>query len=78
MNFGGRKARQGDISFKSYYGKDVQESISLTEQGTLTKNNLFGNGYRNGKKTSIGCSIKGKVWSYMRGNLKVYVDWCKK
>ena len=78
MNFGGRKARQGDISFKSYYGKDVQEGISLTEQGTLTKNNLFGNGYRNGKKTSIGCSIKGKVWSYMRGNLKVYVDWCKK
>lgn len=78
MNFGGRKVRAGDISFKSYYGKDVQEGISLTEQGSLTKNNLFGNGYRDGNKTSIGCSIKGKVWSYMRGNLQVFVDWCKR
>lgn len=76
MNFGGRKGRAGDISFKSYYGKDVQEGITLTERGSLSKNNIFGNGYRNGHKTSIGCSIKGKVWSYMRGNLKVFIDWC--
>lgn len=78
MNFGGRKGRSGDISFKSYYGKDVQEGITKTSQGQLTKNNIFGNGFRDGQKTSIGCSIKGKVWSYMRGNLKQYTTWCQK
>ncbi|ERJ86359.1 helicase protein [Porphyromonas gingivalis F0185] len=77
VNFGGRKGRQGYISFKSYYGKDVQEGIGLTEQGQLIKNNLFGNGFRNGEKTSIGCSIKGKVWSYMRGNLLQFTKWSK-
>lgn len=77
MNFGGRKGRSGDISFKSFYGKDVQDGINQTEQGQLTKNNLFGNGYRNGNKTSVGCSVKGKIWSYMRGNLKSYTDWCR-
>ena len=50
----------GNVSFKSYYGKDVQEGISMTEQKQLTANNLFGNGYRNGERTSVGCSVKGR------------------
>jgi superfamily II DNA or RNA helicase len=77
VNFGGRKGRPGNVSFKSYYGKDVQEGITLTEQGQLSKNNIFGNGYRNGERISIGCSIKGKVWSYMRGNLLEFNKWSR-
>jgi hypothetical protein len=77
VNFGGRKGRPGNVSFKSYYGKDVQEGVTLTEQGQLSKNNIFGNGYRNGDRTSIGCSIKGKVWSYMRGNLLEFKEWSR-
>ena len=77
VNFGGRKARMGNVSFKSYYGKDVQEGISMTEQKQLTANNLFGNGYRNGERTSVGCSIKGKIWSHTRGNLLEYTKWAR-
>ncbi len=73
QNFGGRKT--GDISFKSYYGKEVEEGIKLTEKRELIKNNIFGIGYRNGEKISIGCSIKGKVWSYMRGNIQMFCKW---
>lgn len=76
-NFGGRKARIGNVSFKSYYGKDVQEGISMTEQKQLTANNLFGNGYRNGERTSVGCSVKGKIWSHTRGNLLEYTKWAR-
>ena len=75
QTFGGRK--MGDISFKSFVGKDVEEGIRMTEQRELTKNNIFGIGYRNGERISIGCSIKGKVWSYMRGNIKQFSEWCR-
>lgn len=74
QTFGGRK--MGDVSFKSYYGKDIEEGVQLIERKELTKNNIFGIGYRNGYKTSIGCTIKGKVWSYMRGNIKEFCRWC--
>lgn len=77
VNFGGRKARMGNVSFKSYYGKDVQEGISMTEQKQLTANNLFGNGYRNGERISVGCSVKGKIWSHTRGNLLEYTKWTR-
>lgn len=74
QTFGGRKT--GDVSFKSFYGKDVDEGVHLIERRELTKNNIYGIGYRNGNKTSIGCTIKGKVWSYMRGNIREFCRWC--
>lgn len=75
QTFGGRK--MGDVSFKSYYGREVEEGIKQTEKRELTKNNIFGIGYRNGEKISIGCSVKGKVWSYMRGNIQMFCKWCE-
>lgn len=75
QNFGGRKF--GDISFKSYYGKEVEEGIKETERRELSKNNIFGTGYRNGDKVTIGCSVKGKIWSYMRGDIRMFCKWCK-
>ena len=75
QNFGGRKT--GDVSFKSYYGKQVDEGIKLTEKRELIKNNIFGIGYRSGERISLGCSIKGRVWSYMRGNIQTYCQWCE-
>jgi superfamily II DNA or RNA helicase len=74
MNFGGRK-RPGAITFKSYYGKDVDEGLNLFERKQLLKNNIFGTGYRDGERTSIGCSKKGKVWSYMRGDVLQFCKW---
>jgi hypothetical protein len=48
------------------------------EQGTLIKNNVFGVGFKDGEKISLGCSVKGKVWSYLRGNLNELTEWCQK
>jgi hypothetical protein len=49
----------------------------MTEERQLIKNNLFGNGFRAGERVSIGCSTKGKVWSYMTGNLLEYQEWAR-
>lgn len=69
FNVGTRRGFGQDITFQSYFGKGVQDGIKLLEQGTLIKNNIFGVGYKEGEKTSLGCSVKGKIWSYQRGNL---------
>jgi len=76
-NVGARKGTGRDISFQSFFGKGVQDGIELLEQGTLIKNNFFGVGYKHGEKVSLGCSVKGKVWSYLRGNLEELTQWCK-
>jgi superfamily II DNA or RNA helicase len=76
-NVGARKGIGRDITFQSYFGKDVQDGIKLLEQGTLIKNNIFGIGHKEGEKISLGCSVKGKIWSYLRGNLSELTSWCK-
>jgi hypothetical protein len=74
-NFGGRPGAGKDISFRSFSGRGVQDGLSLLEQGTLIKNNIFGAGYKEGEQVSLGCSVKGKVWSYQRGNLQELTKW---
>jgi len=76
-NVGTRRGIGQDITFQSYYGKGVQDGIRELEQGTLIKNNIFGAGYKEGEKVSLGCSVKGKIWSYQRGNLDELTKWCK-
>jgi superfamily II DNA or RNA helicase len=76
-NVGARKGTGRDISFQSFFGKGVQDGLKLLEQGTLIKNNVFGVGFKEGEKVSLGCSVKGKVWSYLRGNLNELIQWCE-
>ena len=76
-NVGARKGVGKDISFQSFFGRGVQDGIKHLEQGTLIKNNIFGVGFKDGEKVSLGCSVKGKIWSYLRGNLNELVSWCK-
>jgi superfamily II DNA or RNA helicase len=77
FNVGARKGLGKDISFQSFYGKGVQDGLRMLEQGTLIKNNIFGVGYKEGTKVSLGCSVKGKIWSYLRGNLEELTGWCR-
>lgn len=77
FNVGTRRGLGQDVTFQSYYGKGVQDGIREIEQGTLIKNNIFGVGYKEGEKVSLGCSIKGKIWSYQRGNLDELTKWCR-
>ena len=75
QNFGGRKAISGDISFKSFVGRDVENGIREAEQGKLRQNNIFASARLNGEPITHGCSKKGKVWSYRRGNLLSFKNW---
>lgn len=75
-NVGTRRGIGKDITFQSYFGNSVQDGIKEIEQGTLIKNNIFGVGYSKGETTSVGCSVKGKIWSYQRGNLDELTRWC--
>ncbi len=75
QNFGGRKAISGDISFKSYVGRDVENGLSEAAQGKLHQNNIFASALLNGERITHGCSKKGKVWSYRRGNLLSFKNW---
>lgn len=75
QNFGGRKAISGDISFKSYVGRDVENGITEASQGKLHQNNIFASALLNGERITHGCSKKGKVWSYRRGNLLSFRNW---
>lgn len=76
QTFGGRKPIAGDISYKSYVGRDVENGLSEVTQGRLMQNNIFGTGICNGDRITHGCSKSGKVWSYRRGNLLSFKEWC--
>jgi superfamily II DNA or RNA helicase len=76
FNLGLRKGLGKDITFQSYYGKGVQEGLSLAEEKSGISNNVFGVGFENGNITSIGCSRKGRIWSYSRGTVNQFLDWC--
>lgn len=73
--FGGRKTIPGDVSFKSYVGRDVENGLDKLSQGKLRQNNIFASGFYNGDHTTHGCSKSGKIWSYRRGNLLSFKDW---
>ncbi|MDR2206720.1 MAG: DEAD/DEAH box helicase family protein [Flavobacteriaceae bacterium] len=78
FNLGLRKGLGKDITFQSYYGKGVQEGLSLSEEKSGINNNLFGSGFENGEITSIGASRKGRIWSYSRGTINAFINWCDK
>lgn len=75
QNFGGRKNISGDVSFKSYVGRDVENGVNEAKQLKLIKNNIFASGIYDGEPTTHGCSKKGKIWSYRRGNLLMFKEW---
>jgi hypothetical protein len=65
-----------DLSFQSYIGRSVGEALDYIERGRGIKNNIFGVGFSLGEKASLGCSKKGRIWSYARGNIKELTEWC--
>lgn len=78
FNVGLRRGLGKDITFQSYYGKGVQDALSEIEEKSSINNNVFGVGFEDGDVTSMGCSRKGRIWSYSRGTLNQFIDWCDK
>jgi superfamily II DNA or RNA helicase len=68
----------GRISFRMFAGADIKTGISEAVASGSTKSNLFGYGYQDGERISIGCSYKGKIWMRWVERIKFWTDWCQK
>lgn len=66
----------GRISFRMFAGTDIKSGISQAIISGSTKSNLFGYGFRNGEKVSLGCSYKGKVWMRWVEQIDFWKEWC--
>jgi hypothetical protein len=77
MNLGLGHSLSRAIRFTMHVGADIREGLSEAHAQNKFKTNLFGRGYAGGNKSSIGCSVKGRVWSYrIAHDLDQWVQWC--
>lgn len=77
QNVGLNSARGHAIRYTMYTGIDVEQGLTDAQKATKFKSNLFGIGFENGEKTSMGCSYKGRVWSRRSSTIPDFVEWCK-
>ena len=71
-----RGGSKGGIRFQMLSGIDVAKAIDPSQQQNSTKSNLFGVGYENGQRISIGCSRKGTIWSMQSTTIPEWRKWC--
>lgn len=57
-------------------GSDVEAGLTAAQKWNTSKGNIFGLGYEEGEKTSIGCSYKGRIWSRKVCDLDTLIKWC--
>ncbi|MDP3175834.1 MAG: DEAD/DEAH box helicase family protein [Phenylobacterium sp.] len=92
MNLGLSETQRKPVRYSQFMGSDIADPLdTLAGNRSRTKTNLFGQGYvdiedhdENGavvgstpSKETIGCSAKGKIWSYQSTNsFSEWIDWC--
>jgi superfamily II DNA or RNA helicase len=78
MNLGLSETQRKPVRYSSFMGSDIGEQLdTLPGNRNRMKTNLFGQGYTDDGKTTIGCSVKGKIWSYdTTNNFGDWIDWC--
>ncbi len=57
-------------------GSDVERGMSEAQKRKAKKANIFGVGFEDGEKTSIGCSYKGRIWSRKITHILGLTEWC--
>lgn len=68
---------RGKMRFRMFTGYDVSEAISPITQAGSVKSNIFGVGYENGRRGSIGVSYKGRLWSMTSSSIPEWRKWCQ-
>lgn len=76
QNVGLKEFLNRKIRFTMRVGTDIQDALSLAEQQRGEKAFVFGSGFEDGNKITLGCSYKGRIWSYLRNDLKGFINWC--
>jgi superfamily II DNA or RNA helicase len=77
-NLGLSETQRRPVRYSMFIGSDIAEQLdALPGNRNRTKTNLFGQGYAEAGKSTIGCSVKGKIWSYeATNNFGEWIDWC--
>jgi len=65
------------IKYTMRAGSDIETGLSDAQRRFVRKANIFGAGFEDGKKATIGCSYKGRIWARKVGNLEELIEWCK-
>lgn len=76
FNLGLRSTLNGPISFTMYAGNSIVSGLDELDKNTKSSSNLFGVGYENGAKITIGCSSKGRVWTKLVKSIPEFCTWC--
>ena len=76
-NVGLREEQGRLIRYIMRAGSDVEPAITSVQRRSSTRCNIFGAGYENGEEVTIGCTVKGRIWSAHECNLNEFVQWCR-
>lgn len=77
MNLGLGHSLSRAVRFTMHVGADIREGITQAHAQNKFKTNIFGRGYEGGNKASVGCSRKGRIWSFRTaGDISEWSRWC--
>lgn len=77
MNLGLSHSISRAVRFSMHVGSDIKPALSEAHLANKIKSNLFGKGFEKGTNATIGCSQKGRVWSYkIAYDMSEWVEWC--
>lgn len=75
QNIGLRAHGPKRIRYSNLMGRMLETMKHLPGGSQSSKAVIFGNGYRDGKAVSVGCSDKGRIWSHSAGTLQAFKQW---
>ena len=66
------------MRYSMFMGVDVAEGLDSAKAQGRIKNNAFAAGFVDGLLATLGCSTKGKFWSFAPvRDVTDWVDWCQ-
>jgi superfamily II DNA or RNA helicase len=76
-NLGLSHAFGKNIRYTMFMGADIAEGLSEAARLNRRMSNVFGLGYEDDDRVTVGCSFKGRLWSHkIAYDLSEWIDWC--
>ena len=77
-NIGTKDIFDRDRSHTMHTGANVTEGLLASEMETKAPTNLFAKGWENGNRTTVGVSMRGRIWSFEPApTIRHWVEWCR-
>lgn len=79
MNLGLKHTLNRATRFTMFVGTDIIQGLTDASQQNRIKTNLFGKGFENGERATVGCSLKGRIWSHrVAEDISEWIEWCNR